>query len=73
MKHIKLFEEFVSEASSRACKKLVKELKKDCQILGVASSTGLSSESLATSFKIKNKILILLKIGCLMSSREVQM
>ena len=29
MKHIKLFEEFVSEASSRACKKLVKELKKD--------------------------------------------
>ncbi len=34
---------------------ILKELKKDCQVLGIASSTGLSSESLATNFKIKNK------------------
>ena len=29
MKHIKLFEEFINEASSSACKKLIKDLKKD--------------------------------------------
>ena len=34
---------------------ILNELKKDCQVLGIASSTGLSSESLATNFKIKNK------------------
>ena len=34
---------------------ILKELKKDCQVLGVASSTGLSAQSLATNFKIKNK------------------
>ena len=34
---------------------ILKELKKDCQILGIASSTGLSSASLAKTFKIKNK------------------
>ena len=36
---------------------ILKELKKDCQVLGIASSTGLSSESLATNFKIKINIL----------------
>ncbi len=34
---------------------ILKELKKDCQILGIASSAGLSSASLAKTFKIKNK------------------
>ena len=34
---------------------ILKELKKECQVLGVASSTGLSAQSLATNFKIKNK------------------
>ena len=34
---------------------ILKELKKDCQVLGVAFSTGLSAQSLATNFKIKNK------------------
>ena len=34
---------------------ILKELKKDCQVLGIASSTGLSSEYLAKNFKIKNK------------------
>ena len=34
---------------------ILKELKRDCKVLGVASSSGLSSESLAKSFKIKNK------------------
>mgnify|MGYP001261230567 FL=1 len=34
---------------------ILKELKRSCQILGVASSGGLSSEALAKSFKIKNK------------------
>ena len=34
---------------------ILKELKKDCQVLGVASSTGLSAQSLSTNFKIKNK------------------
>ena len=34
---------------------ILKELKKDCQVLGVASSTGLSAQSLATNSKIKNK------------------
>ena len=34
---------------------ILKELKKDCQVLGVASSTGLSAQSLTTNFKIKNK------------------
>ncbi len=34
---------------------ILKELKKDCQVLGIASSTGLSAQSLATNFKIKNK------------------
>ena len=33
----------------------MKDLKKSCQILGVASSGGLSSEALAKNFKIKNK------------------
>ena len=33
----------------------LKELKKECQILGIASSGGLSSEHLAKSFKVKNK------------------
>ena len=34
---------------------ILKELKKDCQVLGIASSTGLSAQSLASNFKIKNK------------------
>jgi len=34
---------------------ILKELKKDCQVLGIASSTGLSAQSLAANFKIKNK------------------
>ena len=34
---------------------ILKDLKKSCQILGVASSGGLSSEVLAKNFKIKNK------------------
>ena len=34
---------------------ILKELKKECQVLGVASSTGLTAQSLATNFKIKNK------------------
>ena len=34
---------------------ILKDLKKSCQILGVASSGGLSSEALAKNFKIKNK------------------
>ena len=34
---------------------ILKELKKDCKVLGVASSTGLSAQTLASSFKIKNK------------------
>ena len=34
---------------------ILKELKKSCQILGIASSGGLSSEVLAKNFKIKNK------------------
>jgi len=34
---------------------ILKELKRSCQILGVASSGGLSSEALAKNFKIKNK------------------
>ena len=34
---------------------ILKDLKKSCQILGVASSGGLSSEALARNFKIKNK------------------
>ena len=33
----------------------LKELKRECKILGVASSKGLSAKSLAKSFKIKNK------------------
>ena len=33
----------------------MKELKKECQVLGIASSGGLSSELLARSFKVKNK------------------
>lgn len=34
---------------------LLKELKKDCKVLGVASSTGISAQTLASNFKIKNK------------------
>ena len=34
---------------------VLKELKRDCNILGIASSKGLSSELLAKNFKIKNK------------------
>ena len=34
---------------------ILKDLKKSCQILGIASSGGLSSEVLAKNFKIKNK------------------
>ena len=34
---------------------LLKELRKSCQVLGIASSGGLSSETLAKIFKIKNK------------------
>ncbi len=34
---------------------LLKELRKSCQVLGIASSGGLSSETLAKNFKIKNK------------------
>ena len=34
---------------------ILKELKRSCQILGVASSGGLSSEALTKNFKIKNK------------------
>mgnify|MGYP001311244174 FL=1 len=34
---------------------ILKELKKDCQILGLASSGGLSSEMLVKNYKIKNK------------------
>ena len=34
---------------------ILKELKKDCQILGIASSGGLSSEVLIKKYKIKNK------------------
>ncbi len=34
---------------------LLKELRRSCQILGVSSSGGLSSEVLAKNFKIKNK------------------
>lgn len=34
---------------------VIKELKRDCNILGIASSKGLSSELLAKNFKIKNK------------------
>ena len=34
---------------------ILKELKKECQVLGIASSGGLSSELLARSFKVKNK------------------
>ncbi len=34
---------------------ILKELKKDCQILGIASSGGLSSEVLIKNYKIKNK------------------
>ena len=33
----------------------LKELKRECKVLGIASSKGLSAESLAKSFKIKNK------------------
>ena len=33
----------------------IKELKKECKVLGIASSKGLSSEVLAKNFKIKNK------------------
>ncbi len=34
---------------------ILKELKKDCQILGLASSGGLSSQTLVKNYKIKNK------------------
>lgn len=34
---------------------ILKELKKECQILGIASSTGLSAQALAKNFRIKNK------------------
>ena len=34
---------------------LLKELRKSCQVLGIASSGGLSSETLAKNFKIKKK------------------
>ena len=34
---------------------ILKELKRECKVLGIASSKGLSAESLAKSFKIKNK------------------
>ncbi len=34
---------------------VLKELKRDCNILGIASSKGLTSELLAKNFKIKNK------------------
>ena len=34
---------------------ILKELRRDCQVLGIASSGGLSSELLARNFKIKNK------------------
>ena len=34
---------------------ILKELRKECQVLGIASSGGLSSEMLARSFKVKNK------------------
>ena len=34
---------------------VLKELKKECKVLGIASSKGLSAESLAKNFKIKNK------------------
>ena len=34
---------------------LLKELRKSCQVLGISSSGGLSSETLAKNFKIKNK------------------
>ena len=34
---------------------VLKELRRSCQILGVSSSGGLSSEALAKNFKIKNK------------------
>ena len=34
---------------------VLKELKKDCKILGIASNSGLSSENLAKNFKINNK------------------
>ena len=34
---------------------VLKELKRECKVLGIASSKGLSAESLAKNFKIKNK------------------
>jgi len=34
---------------------VLKELKKECKVLGIASSKGLSAESLAKSFKLNNK------------------
>ncbi|MFL2647658.1 MAG: Gfo/Idh/MocA family oxidoreductase [Candidatus Actinomarina sp.] len=34
---------------------ILKELRKECQVLGIASSGGLSSKLLARNFKIKNK------------------
>ena len=34
---------------------ILKNLKKECQVLGIASSGGLSSEVLAKNFRIKNK------------------
>ncbi len=34
---------------------VLKELRKECQVLGIASSGGLSSELLAKNFKVKNK------------------
>ena len=34
---------------------VLKELKRECKVLGIASSKGLSAESLAKNFRIKNK------------------
>ena len=34
---------------------VLKELKRECKVLGIASSKGLSAEMLAKNFKIKNK------------------
>ena len=34
---------------------VLRELKRECKVLGIASSKGLSAEMLAKNFKIKNK------------------
>ena len=41
--------------ASKTILPILKELRRDCQVLGIASSGGLSSELLARNFKIKNK------------------